>query len=76
MLALPRVVAQIGHPWLDLLSLREDQLEVLRLHSVCQVDVGTYLSLVPLVPNEQDRGQTPIPETLLTLGKRLKERVT
>ena len=50
--------------------------EVFRLHPVCQVDIGTDLSLVPLITDEQDRSQTPIPKTLLPISKCLEECIS
>ena len=76
LLALPRVVAQIGELGLDLLPLGENQLEVFRLHPVSQVDVGADLALVALVPNEENRRQSAVPQTLLALRQSLKEGVS
>ena len=74
-MALPGVVAQIGKFWRNLLSLGEDQTEVIVLHSVCQVDVSADLALVTLVSDEEDRCQAAIPQTFFALGQCLEERV-
>ena len=76
LLAFPRVVAQIVNIWLDLLLLREDEAEVFLFHAVGQVDIRADLTLVALISNEQNCGQSAISETLFTLGKLLKEGVS
>ena len=76
LLALPRVVAQIVNIWLDLLPLTEDEAEVFPFHAVGQVDIRADLTLVAFISNEQNRGQSAVPETLFTLGELLEEGVT
>ena len=61
---------------LDLFPLGEDKAEIFGLHSVSQVDISTDLTLVALISNEQDCGQSAISETLFTLGKLLKEGIS
>jgi len=75
LLALPRVVAQVGNLGLNLLSLLEDLLEILSLHPVCQVDVSADLSLVALVSDEQNRRESAIAKTFLSSSKCLQEQV-
>ena len=75
-MAFPRVVAQVGDLRLDLFPLGEDKAEIFSLHSVGQVDISTDLTLVALISNEQNCGQSAISETLFTLGKLLKEGIS
>ena len=76
MLTFPRIVAQVGDLRLDLFPLGEDKAEIFGLHSVSQVDISTDLTLVALISNEQNSGQSAISETLFTLGKLLKEGIS
>ena len=75
LLSLPAVVAQVRDFRLDLLSLCENVPEVFCLHAICQVDVSTDLSLVTLITNEQDGGQTAVTKTLFAVSKGLQERL-
>jgi hypothetical protein len=74
----PVVEGEVGVAGQEQLLLHEDLSEVLCLHPICQVNISAHFvsALFLCVSDKHNRGHSAVSESLFTLGKRHKERVS